>query len=100
MPLEVHWSRLARRDLVRILEYCGQRDPDWAIAVDEAIATKLEFLSEFPYLSDPLPPTSRGERREALAGDYRIVFSVNEDEQRLYVISLRHVRQADPDFSE
>jgi plasmid stabilization system protein ParE len=100
MPLKVRWSTLARHDLARALVYCAERDPDWAFAVDAAIAEKIEFLSEFPFLSTRLRPTHRGELREVLAGSHRIIFSVNEQLQEVFIVSIRHARQQDPEFLE
>ena len=100
MPLEVCWTTFARLHLARIIAYCGERDPDWAATVNAAIAEKIEFLAEFPFLSTIVRKTSRGDVRETIAANYRITYSVNERAQLIYIRSIRHVRQDDPDPSE
>jgi mRNA-degrading endonuclease RelE of RelBE toxin-antitoxin system len=35
-----------------------------------------------------------------LATSYRIFFSIDERRQRIWIESIRHARQQDPDFSE
>ena len=100
MPFEVRLSTRAGRDLIRILDDLGARDLDWAVAVDDAIAEKLEVVAQNPFLSSIFRPTSTGEVREVLAASYRIFFVVNEPDQQVVVRAIRHVRQQDPDFPE
>ena|SRR6478752_5598101 len=100
MPFEVRLSTRAGRDLIRILDDLGARDLDWAVAVDDAIAEKLEFVAQNPFLSSIFRQTSTGEVREVLAANYRIFFVVNEPDQQVVVRAIRHVRQQDPDFPE
>jgi plasmid stabilization system protein ParE len=99
MPFEKDWSHRASRDLIRILEYLDSRDPDWADSVWTAISEKLDFISQFPYLSTIYEVTSAGEIREVLADDYRIFFRVIEHDQVVRIKGIQHVRQQDPDFS-
>jgi hypothetical protein len=40
------------------------------------------------------------EVREVLAAGYRIFFSIDQRRQRVWVESIRHVRQQNSDFSE
>ena len=100
MYFEVRWTSAARLHLARILAYCGERDPDWALSENAAIAEKIEFIAEFPFLSSIVGRTARGEVRETVAADYRITFEVNEQARLVYIASIFHVRQDDPDPSE
>jgi plasmid stabilization system protein ParE len=54
MSRKVRWATRARLELARAVDYCGERDPDWAFAVRNAIFDKIEFLREFPFLSTPI----------------------------------------------
>ena len=100
MPFHLHWSTRARRDLIRVLKYCGESDPDWAIAIDAAITERLEALVEDPFISSFVRRTYHGEVREVLVDNYRLHFSVTEEMNQITLIEIRHVRQADPDFEE
>ena len=100
MSLEVRWTTVARLHLARIIASCAERDPDWAATVDAAIAEKIEFLAEFPFLSNIVRTTSRGDVRETIAVNYRITYSVDERAELIYLRSIRHVRQDEPDPSE
>jgi len=76
------------------------RDPDWTDAIIAAITEKLDSLSINPYLSAIFKHTPWGEVREALAGNYRLFFVINEADRVIQLRAIRHVRQHDPDFSE
>jgi hypothetical protein len=78
----------------------GARDPNWAVAVHEAIYEKIEFVSQTPFLSSIFRQTSSGEIREVLAANYRIFFIVDEPDQVIRLRVIQHVRQQDPEFPE
>lgn len=100
MPFEKVWSHRASGDLIRIIEYLDARDPDWTDKVYTAISEKLDFISQFPFLSSIYDVTSTGEIREVLAANYRIFFTVVEHDQVVRIRGIQHARQDDPDFSE
>ena len=100
MSLEVRWKPRASDELTRAVEYLDSRDPSWTDVVTAAISEKLEFISETPYLSSIFQTVRGIEVREVLAANYRIFFSVDERRQRVWIESIRHVRQQDPDHSE
>jgi plasmid stabilization system protein ParE len=100
MAFEQDWSHRASDDLRRIVDYHDASDPDWADAVVTAIVEKLEFLSKNPFLSSIYKQTPWAEIREALAGNYRLFFRINEADQVIVLERIQHVRQEDPDFPE
>lgn len=100
MSFEIRWSPRASHDLIRIVEYLDSRDPSWTDSATAAIHRKVDALAQSPFLSSIFETTSRGQMREALAGNYRIFFTVNEVDQIVWLEHIRHVRQQDPDFSE
>jgi plasmid stabilization system protein ParE len=100
MHFEKDWSRRASRDLIRIIDYLNSRDPDWADAVLTAISERLDFISQFPYLSFVFDVTPVGEIREVLAANYRIFFMVNEHDQVVRIKGIQHAHQQDPEFPE
>lgn len=100
MPFQARWSTRARFELARAINYAADEDPDWGFTVRDTILEKVEFLREFPFLSTDVHSTPRGEYREALAGSYRIFYAVREQAREIFINSIRHVRQQDPDFLE
>jgi toxin ParE1/3/4 len=100
MPLEVRWTTRASDEVTQIVDYLDSRDPSWADVVAAAVSEKLEFISETPYLSSIFETSTRGDIREVLAASYRIFYSIDERRQRIWIESIRHARQQDPDFPE
>jgi plasmid stabilization system protein ParE len=100
MSFEVRWKPRAGDELTRIVEYLDSRDPSWTDVVTAAITERLEFISETPYLSSIFKTVKGTEVREVQAASYRIFFTVHERQQRVWIESIRHVRQQDPDFPE
>jgi plasmid stabilization system protein ParE len=100
MSFEVRWKPRASDELTRIVDYHDLRDPSWTDVVTAAITEKLEFISETPYLSSIFKTVKDTEVREVLAASYRVFFSIDERRQRIWVESIRHARQQDPDFPE
>jgi plasmid stabilization system protein ParE len=100
MSFEVRWKPRAGDELTRIVDYHDSQDPSWTDVVTAAITEKLEFISETPYLSSIFKTVKGTEVREVLAASYRIFFSIDERKQRVWVESIRHVRQQDPEFPE
>lgn len=52
MP-ELQWSEFARIDLLKIVDYIAEDNPDAAQRVKDDIEIKAEKLSEFPKLGRP-----------------------------------------------
>jgi plasmid stabilization system protein ParE len=100
MSFEVRWKPRASDELTRLVDYHDSRDPSWTDVVVAAIREKLEFISESPYLSSIFKNVKGTEVREVLAASYRIFFSIHERHQRIWIESIRHVRQQDPEFPE
>jgi plasmid stabilization system protein ParE len=100
MSLEVRWTPRASDELTRIIEYLDSQDPSWTDVVAAAITEKIEYISETPYLSSVFQAVKSTEFREVLVASYRIFFTIRDRQQRIWLRSIRHVRQQDPDFSE
>lgn len=100
MSFEVRWKPRAGDELTRIVEYHDARDSSWTDVVTAAITERLEFICETPYLSSTFKTVKGTEIREVLAASNRIFLSIDERRRRVWIESIRHARQQDPDFSE
>jgi mRNA-degrading endonuclease RelE of RelBE toxin-antitoxin system len=78
----------------------GRRDPDWEDAVACAITEKLDFLANSPYLSAIFRANRWGEIREVLATNYRIFFTIEDEDRIVHIKRIQHARQQDPEFPE
>ncbi|HET6210939.1 MAG TPA: type II toxin-antitoxin system RelE/ParE family toxin [Jatrophihabitans sp.] len=80
MSYRVEWSGPAQRDLARLPTRI-------AVAV---LAYVDDRLAENPHrLSKPLAGELRG-KRSARNGDYRVLFSIDDDRQIIWIIRVDH----------
>ena len=100
MDFEIHWSPRARNNLKKVVDYLRRAEPRAIDSVLLAIEEKLRLLTTFPFLGSVFERSPLREIRETLAGSYRIFYEVDESIERITLIALCHVRQADPDFEE
>jgi plasmid stabilization system protein ParE len=100
MDAEVRWSARARREFNSALSYLNRRQPDAVETVALAIASQVQRLQGQPYLGAVFQQTPRGEVREMLAANYRIFYRVQYEGSVVRVVSIRHARRVNPDFSK
>jgi len=100
MDAEVRWSARARREFNTALSYLNRRQPDAIGTVALAIASQVQRLQGQPYLGAVFQQTRRGEVRETLAANYRIFYRVQYEGSVVRVVSIRHARRKNPDFSK
>ena len=91
MTLSVVWSDEATADLLEILDYIAQRNPDAADRIDVLVQQSVERLPDHPYMHRPgrVPGT-----REAIVHpNYIIVYQVGE---MIEILAVVHARQQYP----
>lgn len=93
--MKVLWAPRALLRVVEIGQYIAADRPEaaraWAIALFERAAS----LGKYPRRGRRVPEVGRDEIREALHGDYRLIYRV--DPTRLVILTVRHGRrQWDP----
>lgn len=94
MP-EVKWAPLARSDLLAIVDYISDDNPDAAQRLKDDIDTKVTKLAEFPRL---YPQGRVSGTREMLArGNYIVVYS--EDAVSVHILRVLHASQQWPPSS-
>lgn len=91
--LRLKWRPLAEEDLLGILEFIGEDDPDAAFALVHTIREKAEGLRVRPrlYRAGRLP----GTREMVVHHNYIVVYSIGADV--IEILSVKHARQQWPD---
>lgn len=84
---------MAEADLLGILEFIGEDDPDAALALVHTIREKAEGLRARPrlYRAGRLP----GTREMVVHHNYIVVYSIDADV--IEILSVKHARQQWPD---
>ncbi len=76
------FSRYAEDDLVEIVEYYHQINPEYALKLLETIETRVNELKKFPERGRIVPELEEQhilDYRELIEGNYRLIYAVQED---------------------
>lgn len=87
--LRLKWRPLAEEDLLGILEFIGEDDPDAALALVHTIREKVEGLSVRPKLYRA--GRVSGTREMVVHHNYIVVYSIEADS--VEILSVKHARQ-------
>lgn len=91
--LRLEWRPLAEEDLLGILEFIGEDDPDAALALVHTIREKVEGLRARPKLYRV--GRVSGTREMVVHHNYVVVYSIDADV--VEILSVKHARQQWPD---
>lgn len=90
--LRLKWRPLAEEDLLGILEFIGEDDPDAAFALVELIREKVEGLKARPRLYRA--GRVSGTREMVVHRNYIVVYSIDVDV--IEILNVKHARQRWP----
>ncbi len=97
MDLEIRWSPDAGGELDAIEAHIAQDDPETAIRVRDTIGASVGQLSRHPYLgAEYRKRRGAPSVRELLSGSFRIFYTVHENQSRVEIHHIRHVRRDEP----
>ncbi len=91
--LRLKWRPLAEEDLLDILEFIGEDDPNAALALVQMIREKVEGLRVRPRLYRA--GRVSGTREMVVHHNYIVVYSIEAD--LVEVLNVKHARQQWPE---
>ncbi len=91
--MPISWTASARRDLAAHFDYLVQRNPDAALALDDALRAGIERLAEFPHRGRP---GRREGTRELVIGTWPYVIVYVAHEARVTILRILHTAQEWP----
>jgi len=97
--VKVVWLPLAIDRVYEIAEYIALDNPVAAANWVEDIFAKVKPLAEFPEIGRIVPELGRGDIKELIFGNYRIIYRVSAS---IAVLTVRHSKQLllDSDLEE
>jgi plasmid stabilization system protein ParE len=98
MGYQVTLSPSARRDLRDIVRYISFDSPDRAIAFGQFLVSNTKRLADFPQLGRVVPEFENSLIREIVVRSYRVVYRINEENQRIGVVRFWHAARGNPEF--
>lgn len=82
------WAVGARDDLRDILDYIAEDSLTYGAAMVERILAAIDNLSQHPRLGRKVPEYDDESVRELIVGNYRIVYSLEED--LVVILAITH----------
>lgn len=88
--MQIILSNEAQKDLNKIFEYISKDSLKHAIETDKNIRLSIHRLENLPYLGRVIPEILNKQYRELLYKSYRIVYSVFEEKNIIYIHFVIH----------
>ena len=93
--MEITWSRSAKADFDRCIDFLDQRDPDAANSAALAIYEGVQILRDHPRAGSPASSGSSGRRDWTIRfGNAGYVLRYRIDAGTIIIVQLRHMREA------
>ena len=89
--MQVKWTTLAQRDLVRLYEFLLPVNPRAAKKAATLLVREAKHLHTHPLLGAPLDAYAPRDVRHLIIGDYELRYEVTEDV--IYILRLWHTRE-------
>jgi toxin ParE1/3/4 len=96
MDFQVTWTEPAAEQLEQIIRYIAADRPVAAEQVRVEILDHVDLLSRLPFIGPIYEKDRKGRTREILCGMYRIFYRVDEQSQRVEVLTIWHGARRDP----
>ena len=100
MPYALRWTDTAIDALERQIEFVVGRDPVAAAGIIDRVFDKLLVLTENPELGPVAFPSAEPAVRRLLIDRYLVYYEVHATSAVIRILTIRHVRQAQPKSSE
>ncbi len=94
--MKVIWSPLAVERLWEIEQFLGDKNPAVALRTVAEIIEMGDSLVQMAKRGRSVPELGQDNVREVIVGSYRVVYMVNDDEQRVEIVTVVHGRQRFP----
>ena len=87
--VQINWTVQAREDLQGIAEYISRDSPKYARLQIVRIRLRTKILSSHIYSGKLVEEINRGDIRELIEGNYRIIYRIVEKE-RVDILTIHH----------
>ena len=96
MDYRLHFTKRALNDLAEIIGYIAEDDSEAASRFGKALLDHVELLTRFPRMGDTVRKRSRVRRLSH--SPILIYYQINEQENLIYVLHVRHGSRKAPGF--
>ncbi len=96
MAYKVSLSPSARRDLEEIARYISQDAPNRAIEMARLLIDKSKLIGLNPEMGRIVPEIGNPLIREIIVRDYRVIYRVDHERDKLQIVRFWHGRRGTP----
>jgi plasmid stabilization system protein ParE len=89
--MKLKWSSLAAKRLANFVKYISIDNPDTGRNFANTIFKSIEKLKIFPESGRVVPELDKSKYREILVGNYRLIYSIDNDV--IQILTIRHQKQ-------
>ena len=100
MKTKILWSHRARRDLLDIGDFIAREKPGAAAKWVERIIDAVERTALFPTSGRIVPEIDRGDIREVILDNYRIVYQVQGNQISVLNVFESHRLLVEPELND
>jgi len=97
--VEIVWTNQALHKLNKFVDYIARDDfvtaEKWALKLIE----KTDQLIEQPESGRIVPEYNEPNLRELIFGNYRVIYRIRKEENKIYIQTVSHTRQNPPESS-
>jgi toxin ParE1/3/4 len=88
--MKVLWVDAAERQLQAIHDHVAQTSPDYALRLVDRLTERSVQIAAFPFSGRMVPEYELNQVRELIEGSYRIIYMIEEEENRVEVLAVIH----------
>jgi toxin ParE1/3/4 len=96
MDDQIEWSRSAISDLRSLVHYIARDDGKTAERFGNRIVAKIAAIATFPHTGRIVPEFHQEPLREVILPPYRLIYEVDDQHHRIYVLRIWHGARGDP----
>jgi plasmid stabilization system protein ParE len=97
---EIVWTEGSLTDLEEITTYLAQHSPTAAERTATSIHDRVSILRVTPHAGAYYPSGTPGNVRAVVSGKFRIFYRIEDDEQRVTILTVRHTSRRPPELTE
>lgn len=88
-PFEVFWAAVAEKDLLGIVDFIADEDPEMALSILNKIMARTSTLDHYPMRGRNVPELLQhgmSRYREIVINPWRVIYRI--EEKKVYVVSV------------
>lgn len=93
MSFEVRWTATALARMEVLCDFIAQRDPAAAVRVIDDLFDRVAVLADQPFIGHVVPKLDDAAFRQMNFDRYRVTYFVEEQLQRVDVLTVQHSRE-------